>query len=106
MQNKVKFSEGTDAVVTKAGKIDTGNDEFYAEYTKFFSIIDGELICNWKGEDADKFYQETKSIKPFFEQMNEIISEYSVCFRNSANAHKSRMEESKSKAASMGTIFD
>jgi uncharacterized protein YukE len=97
MANSIRYSEGTDTIISTAAKVDSYNDDFYAEYTEFYSIVEGELMSNWKGEDSDMFRQKANDVKPYFESMREIISEYSTFLRNTANAHESRMADSKAQ---------
>lgn len=106
MGRSIRFSAGTDTIVSTAAKIDNYNDEFYSEYTEFYSVIEGELKANWKGEDSDAFNQKADNVKPLFTEIKEIISDYATCLRNAANAHESRMEESRSQADSLGSLGD
>lgn len=106
MANSIRYSEGTDNVVNTAGKIDNLNDEFYAEYTEFYSTIDGELMSNWRGEDCDAFRTKANDVKPHFELMKEVIEEYASFLRNTANAHEARMEDSKDQVGSKCSFDD
>lgn len=106
MANTIRYSEGTDTIVTTAAKVDSYNDDFYSEYTAFYSVVEGDLMNNWKGEDSDTFRQRANDVRPFFDQMREIISEYSTFLRNTANAHEARMADSKDQVTSKCTFGD
>ncbi len=100
MGNSIRYSEGADSIRKTAAKIDNLNDDFYKEYTEFYSIVEGELMSNWKGDDADAFVTKANDEKGHFESMKEVISEYATFLRNTANAHESRMEDSRDQISS------
>ncbi|EWM54971.1 WXG100 family type VII secretion target [Ruminococcus flavefaciens] len=106
MANSIRYSEGTDSVVNTAAKIDSLNDDFYSEYTEFYSTIEGDLMSNWKGEDSETFRQRANDVKPHFESMKDVISEYATFLRNTANAHEARMEDSKDQVGSSCAFGD
>lgn len=106
MANSIRYSEGTDSILNTAAKIDSLNDEFYSEYTEFYSTIEGELMVNWKGEDSDAFRQRANDVKPNFELMKEVIEEYASFLRNTANAHEARMEDSKDQVSTKCSFGD
>lgn len=95
MGNSIRYSEGADSIRAIAAKIDNLNDDFYSEYTEFYSIVEGELMSNWKGDDSDAFRAKANDEKSHFESMKDVISEYATFLRNTANAHEARMEDSK-----------
>ena len=96
MANSIRYSEGTDSILNTAAKIDSLNDEFYSEYTEFYSTIEGELMVNWKGEDSEAFREKVGDMKHFFDTMREAMNDYAAFLRQTANAHESRMEDSRS----------
>lgn len=106
MANSIRYNDGTDTIVTTAARIDSLNDEFFSEYTEFYSTIDGDLMVNWKGEDSDAFRQRALDAKPHFELLKDIISEYATFLRNTANAHEARMQDSKDQVTSKISFDD
>ena len=99
MSNYIRYSDGPEAIRRVAAKIDNLNDDFFAEYTEFYSVIDGDLMNNWKGEDSDNFRTKATNEKSHFESMKDVISEYATFLRNTANAHEARMEDSKAQVS-------
>ena len=95
MANTINYLSGTDAVVAAANKLDSLNDDFFSTYSEFYSLIEGDLMVNWKGEDSDAFRQRCNDTKPHFELMKEIIAEYAAFLRKTAFEHEKRMQESR-----------
>lgn len=96
----VRYSEGTDTIVTVSTQIDALGDEFFREYNDLYNLVENELAGGWKGEDYEAFKQKVNEEKHFFESMRDVISEYATFLRNTANAHNARMEDSKSQVQS------
>jgi len=91
----VRYSEGTDTVVTISTQIDALGDDFFREYNDLYVLVENELSSCWKGEDYEAFRQKVNEEKHFFESMRDVISEYATFLRNTANAHDARMQDSK-----------
>lgn len=106
MANSIRYSDGTDTIVNAAARIDNLNDDFYAEYTEFYSTIDGALMSNWKGDDSENFKIKANDVKPHFELLKDVISEYATFLRNTANAHEARMEDSRNQIDSACSFGD
>ena len=95
--NTIRYGEGTDTVVNTASQVDSIGDDFFREYTALFSLIQKDLPDVWKGDDAALFVQKAEAVKPHYDSMRDIITEYAAFLRNTANAHDARMEDSKSQ---------
>lgn len=104
MPNYIRLTEGTEALRATATKLDTLNDDFFSKYSKFYSIIDSELRMNWKGDDSDAFYRQAQNAKVYFEEMREILTEYSAFLRNTANSNDAREEDSRAQANAQCTF--
>lgn len=98
--NSIRYTEGTDTVVTIASQISSLGDDFFREYTQLYNMIDTDLVACWKGEDADAFKTKVEGEKHFFESMRDVINEYATFLRNTANAHDARMGDSKEQVQS------
>ena len=95
MANVISYKSGTDTVVTTANKLDGLNDEFYKIYSEFYSLIESEIMSCWKGEDCDAFRQRSNEVKPRFEDMHEVITQYAAFLRKTAFEHALRMQQSR-----------
>ena len=100
MANSIRYSEGTDSVVTTAAQISSLGDDFFREYSQLYALVENELSNVWKGVDSDAFKSKLEDEKHFFESMRDVITEYATFLRNTANAHDARMEDSKSQVQS------
>ena len=96
--NSVRYSEGTDTIVTTSMEISSLGDDFFREYNDLYALVENELATVWKGEDSDAFRQKVN------ETMRDTISEYALFLRNTANAHEARMEDSKGQVQSNCTF--
>ena len=104
--NSIRYGEGTDTVLNTAAQIDSIGQDFFNEYSDLFALIQNELATAWKGEDADAFQTKANETKPHYDSMRDVISEYAAFLRNTANAHDSRMEDSKNQVQSNCSFGD
>jgi hypothetical protein len=102
--NSVRYSEGTDTIVTTSMEISSLGDDFFREYNDLYALVENELATVWKGDDSDAFRQKVNEMKHYFETMRDTISEYALFLRNTANAHEARMEDSKGQVQSNCTF--
>lgn len=96
MPNIIRFSDGTDAVLTTATQLESLSDDFFRVYTQLYTLIESEMAINWRGDDYDAFRQVTEDERHIFESMREVINEYASFLRTTANAHNARMQDSRS----------
>lgn len=99
MANIIRFSDGTDAVLTTATQLESLSDDFFRVYTQLYTLIESDIAISWKGDDYDAFRQITEGERHVFDSMREVINEYASFLRSAANAHNARMQDSRSASS-------
>ncbi|MDE6102160.1 MAG: hypothetical protein K2F73_04220 [Ruminococcus sp.] len=101
----INLPEGPDPVLQVAADIGNLGNDFFQKYSDLYKLVENELANCWKGKDYDAFKMKVSDEKPRFDEMRDIINEYSTTLRNAINAHVERMEDSTGQVQ-QGASFD
>lgn len=90
MANLRSLSGGTDELRSIASKISDSATEFFKEYEAIYSLYDNELKSSWIGSGDKAFRTNTDAVKPKFEQLRELMNDYSAALINAADSYDSQ----------------
>lgn len=96
----INLPEGPDPVLAIATEISNLSDAFFGHYTALFNLVENELAACWVGKDFDSFKEKVNQEKQRFDEMRDILVDYSTKLRNAVNDHVTRVEDTAGQVES------
>ena len=93
------LNAGTDELRKSASTINNLSTDIFKNYEAIVTLVDSELSDVWQGSGIDAFKAAIEGIKPAFNQLHELMNEYSEMLTNTATSYDSQEQELKSAAA-------
>ena len=96
----INLPEGPDPVLSVATNISDLSDQFFGHYNNLYKLVENELAACWKGKDYEAFKTKVNEEKERFNEMRDILVDYSTKLRNAVNDHVERMNDSTGQVES------
>lgn len=88
-----RLEQGTDSLRATSNNITNSATEFFNAYTGMYSEIDSNLRNIWVGADSDAFSTSVHEVEPKFQQMYELLQEFSQFLIQTADAYDQQQED-------------
>ena len=90
------LNEGTDSLRKIASDITNTATDFHREFGALYGVIEGDLPPIWDGTGSKEFQSVASGAKPKFEQLFDLMNEYSSQLIKAADVYDSQAEDVKS----------
>ena len=95
--SSINLPEGPEPVLSAATDISHLADDFYGCFTKLQQLVENDLSSAFQGVDYEAFKTKVENEKTRFDEMRDILVEYSSKLTSEVNAHVQRQEDSKTQ---------